>query len=254
MGLALQSSFRVVEESAFSSFFPHDPEEIEARVKLVEHFGGETPLTIVEYGAGRGEVSFSLCKKGHNVYALEDDLALFSVLAANSKSFQPATSVFLPISPLQSEFKDEIDVICAFNYFSFLTFEHKALTIQKAFDSLKSEGILIFSHSNLHEFTELIPTSQYSFEIKKELKMNKTLLNSDTLDSDTLNLQYKFEIVFRNKVINSLEYESRLYLTKPKGLIDICARVGFENAWVFGDLSLNTSTTNSLEYFIVARK
>jgi hypothetical protein len=43
-------------------------------------------------------------------------------------------------------------------------------------------------------------------------------------------------------------------LSRPKELIDICAKVGFENAWVFNDLSLNPNTPDSYEYFIVARK
>ena len=250
----MQLSFRVVEESAFNLFFPHDPEEITARVRLVEHFGGKTNLTIVEYGAGCGETTFSLCEQGHDVYALEDDLALFSILTSTSNFLKSTTSVILPISALQSNFKDEIDVVCAFNYFSFLTFEDKALAIQKAFESLRTEGILIFSHSNLYEFTESIPTSQHSIDINNDLKMNKNLVKSQMLSPNMLNLQYKTELMFRNEAINSVESESRLYLSGPKELIDICAKVGFENAWVFNDLSLNPNTPDSYEYFIVARK
>ena len=253
-GLALQLSFRVAEESAFSSLFPHDPEEINARVRLVEYFGGKTYLTIVEYGAGCGETTFSLCKRGHSLYALEDDLALFSVLSSNSSFYESTTPVILPISAVNSEFKDEIDVVFAFNYFSFLNFENKALVIQKAFESLRTEGVLIFSHSNIYEHNELIPTSQNTFEVQKELKINKKLERSIVLNPNTINLQYKTELVFRNEVIKSVESESRLYLSTPKDLIDICARVGFENAWVFNDLSLNSNTPDSFEYFIVARK
>jgi len=247
-------SLRIVESSGFDSFFTHDSEEIAARVRFIEYFGVSSKLSIIEYGAGVGETTFALSAKGHKVYALEDDFALFSILNAIPGNSKLTTPIRLPISATHSDFSNEVEIVCAFNYFSFLSLEEKSMAIQKAFISLKPGGILLFSHSNPFRGSDSILPNRYSTEIAESLTLHHSITHSGIENPEKQSLFYKYELEYRNKIIESIESELILYTCTPEHLIASCATIGFEDAWVFKDLSMNPFDSQGPEYFIVARK
>lgn len=252
--LALLLSLRIIEGSCFDSFFTHDPEEIAARVRFVEYFGDNSSLAIVEYGAGVGETSFALSAKGHKVYALEDDFALYSILNSIPANSKFTTPIRLPISAGQSCFSNEVEIVCAFNYFSFLTLEEKSLAIQKAFISLKPGGVLLFSQLNPFSGNDSFKPSRYSREIAEGMILHHSVTHTRIEKPETQSLFYRYELEFRNEIIESTESELMLYPCTPEQLIASCADIGFEDAWVFKDLSMNPFDPQSPECFIVARK
>lgn len=211
-------------------------------------------MAIVEYGAGVGETSFALSARGHKVYALEDDFALFSILNSVPTNSKYESPIRLPLSAGDSHFSNEIEIVCAFNYLSFLTQEEKLKAIQKAFISLKPGGILLFSHSNPFFGSDSIEPNRYSREIAESLILHHSITHSGIDNPETQSLFYKYELEYRNEIIESIESESKLYACTPEHLIASCATIGFEDAWVFKDLSMNPFNPQSPEYFIVARK
>ena len=240
--------------SPFNSFFKHDPAEIDAQVKLVEFLGSGSNLVIIELGAGIGETSVALSKGGHFVYAFESDLFLYSILNFQSLDLESQRLICLPISAEKSPFIDEIDVVCAFDYFTFLTPEEKVTAIKISFQALKNEGFLILSHSNQIDGIEQTMTGKMSSEINSELTLDQEISHVFNKTENLVKITFQHNLKFRTTVVNSASSVNLLHYRTPQELIGYCAEAGFQDAWVFKDLSMNSYDPNSQQFFIVARK
>lgn len=67
-------------------------------------------------------------------------------------------------------------------------------------------------------------------------------------------VNFSFELLFRNLILASAERKSKLYLQGPGKTIEMCLEAGFSDAWIYGDVFLSPYKPGSSGYVLVARK
>lgn len=245
---------RLDSSSLFNSFHRQDPREMVARGELVKYFLQDSIAPILEIGAGFGEVVGLLQDSCEKIYALETDHTLFSVLNAQLVSSHKSATVALPAKLSDLNFYNEMQVIFSFNYFSFLSEHAKNNEIHSAFRALREDGYLLASQSQFiadpsHSWTQ----PEVIFSDKEILLEKKSEIVSVTNETE-YEVNFSFELLFRNLILASAERKSKLYLQGPGKTIEMCLEAGFSDAWIYGDVFLSPYKPGSSGYVLVARK
>ena len=245
---------RFDQSSLFNTFRMQDIEETIARRDLVRYFIPSCEATILELGSGLGEVVSALEDSCKRIFALETDHTMFSALNAdiNSKTDHPIIAIPSTLSELN--LKEEINVIYSFNYFSFLPELSKSIEIQAAFEALQEDGYLIFTHSQFVSDPSHTLTNPETIFNNNEMFVEKTSEILTQIEESIYEVKFNFRLLFRNLVVSVANRQSILYLQQPDRSIEMCMEVGFKDAWIYKDLSLNSYQAESSSYLVVARK
>ena len=202
--------------------------------------------SVLDMGAGTGNMAIALAEKGLNVTASEPEETMAKSIKKKAKSKELLLSVHTKAMEEIDTFQENFDgILCIGNTLPHLSdLEGVEKFLQKCYIKLKSKGIIILQQVN---YDRVLSKNDFSFPaIEKE----------DF--SFTRHYEKKEEhLLFTSRLtINEVATENTipLYPVTSQQLISILKKIGFQMVDVYGNFKGESHSTESPALVTVARK
>jgi glycine/sarcosine N-methyltransferase len=202
--------------------------------------------TLLDVGAGTGNIAISLSKKGFKVIASEPEEMMIEQIRA--KAIENSVELEVSTASMQQikEFNKHFDgIYCIGNTLAHLqNLDEINEFIKQIFTKLNSNGKIVFQVVN---FDKVLEHREFSFpKIQKEtfeFERHYDLVDGNIQFTTTLNLK---GVTQSNSIM--------LFPVTSKDLLESLEKNGFKNIQLYGDFEKKPHSNNSPAIVVVARK
>ncbi len=211
--------------------------------------------SIIDIGAGSGEISFQLARKGHRIYSFEPSPSMFSILAdriAQRKEIQNQISIF-PVKLEELTCSLQGDLAFASSVFSHLSLEARSLILKGTHHHLKPDGKFIFNCVQFLASRTDKPLSKIG-----ERAIGKTIYrhfdSSQQIDYFTRKVTWKFEIEYEGQCLKEYVEDFFIHMDSPESVRSLLQSEGFRIENIFGSFDGTPIEKNSPSFVVVAAR
>ncbi|WP_256242163.1 bifunctional 2-polyprenyl-6-hydroxyphenol methylase/3-demethylubiquinol 3-O-methyltransferase UbiG [Bacillus sp. V3B] len=225
----------------YDSIFPANERAI---TFLASHFkkGG----SLLDVGAGTGNMAIALSQQGFQVTATEPELGMVEQIRLKAQSCQNPVKIASKTMEQLNEGEETYDgIYCIGNTLAHLNNRGEIETFfQHAFQKLQEEGVFIFQIVN---FERVLTKQDFTFPIKK----------TDTFE---FSRQYELEgdqILFTSTLTVDGEFQTNtipLFPATKSELMPLLKQCGFKTIDVYGNFQSKAYSIDSPALIVVAKK
>lgn len=213
----------------FYDFFAANQVEAEKRSDFVASFLKDRYASLIEVGAGTGELAFLLADEGHSVFCFEpaDSMhAIFMDRLRARKDLQSYVSLF----PCYLEYLNSpliVDAIYAFSVFSHLDTPQRKSLLEATRKHLKLGGVLLF---NCSQSTAQRSDQQRSLVQEKKVGdiVYKHFASSQALSENQREILFEYEIHYGTQLLKSYKEHFKLHLDTFESVKSLLESTGFK--------------------------
>lgn len=243
--------------SSYYSFFYSGSNDSIQRAAFIDSFlqRTEEQSVVLDTSAGNGEIAMELAKLKNQVFALETDEALFSVILERlslNRELRPYFAPF-PISSRDFPLSHFANLVYASNTLSHLNDEDTLEILANSSRFLVKEGKLIVNFPVPH----LLRKEQHEYELSRKIFGNtiiKHVCKSKIISENCMQIDFRFESIYKNQTICLKTSNQLIYIRSPENIVEYLNALDFKIDHILGGWSHESNMENSPNCVIVASK